>query len=165
MDSSDETYFIVYEKHPEYPDLPPPLYDPYDWHIYDMEGNEIPFSQFKDKAIFLKHLNASLNDLNTAGLQSVQELYNSLKDDPDMGFIVAVNLPNDEVREWATTCGFTFPVYSVNRLSIPYEVRPRLDIVTQFWLRNGLLATYFYGWVDWNNEKTRQFLRELAENR
>lgn len=145
----------------EYPELPLRDSDPYAWSVYDLQGNEVPLSQFKDKAVFMNFW-ATWCGYCTMEFPNIQRLYTAMKDEPGIAFMLLSPEEPDVVRGWLEKQDYTLPFYTIPRDKLPPEFTPRGLPTTFFMAPDGRVAFTHSGFTAWDGEKTRQFLRDLA---
>lgn len=145
----------------QYPELPLQDQDPYAWSVYDLQGNEISFSQFKNKAVFMNFW-ATWCGFCTLEFPNIQRLYDALKEEPGVAFILLSPEEPEIVREWAAKQEYTFPIYTIPREKLPSAFTPN-GLPTTFLLApDGRVAFTHSGFAAWDGQKTQQFLRALA---
>lgn len=146
----------------KYPDLPLPLSDPYNWSITDSDGNVVPMTEFKGKAVFLNFW-ATWCGYCIYEFPNIQKLYDAMKDTPNLAFVFLSPEEPDVVRKWVETQEYTFPLYTIARAELPAEFTPSGFPTTFMLAPDGRVAFRHSGFAAWDGEKTQAFLKALAE--
>jgi thiol-disulfide isomerase/thioredoxin len=146
----------------KYPDLPLQIFDPYNWSIKDINGNIVPMTAFKGKAVFLNFW-ATWCGYCIYEFPNIQKLYDAVKDTPNLAFIFLSPEDPEVVKKWAETQEYTFPLYTIARTELPAEFTPSGFPTTFMLAPDGRIAFRHSGFAAWDGEKTQAFLKALAE--
>ncbi|NVL90148.1 MAG: TlpA family protein disulfide reductase [Desulfobacterales bacterium] len=128
------------------------------WSIRTLEGKEVPFSQFKGKVVFLNFW-ATWCPPCVAEMPSIQNLYDSLKDD-DIAFVLIADENKRTVRNFMKKNRFTFPVY-VQGKNLPDLFNTRRIPATYILDRKGIVVFNHVGSAKWDDEACLRFFRSL----
>ena len=134
-----------------------------DFLLQDLNGNTIKFSSLQNKVIFL-NIWATWCPPCVAEMPGIQNLYDKLKPNKNIAFVM---LSVDEaglakVKKFIAKKGYTFPVYlPASNLPQAFETQ---SIPTTFILdRNGKIVARHEGMADYNSEKVKEYLVNLAK--
>jgi len=148
----------------EFPPLPlgeEIIQDPYAWNVYDVEGNEVSMSRFKDKIIFL-NLWATWCGFCRQEFPNIQRLYDALGSNPGFAFVLLSPEEPAVIREWAATQEMKLPLYTVRPEDLPEKFTPRGLPTTLIITPGGRIVFNHSGAAAWDGPKTREFLKGLA---
>ncbi len=148
----------------EYPALPladeEPT-DPYAYTLYDLDGNDVPMSQFKDKVLFF-NLWTTWCGFCRLEFPHIERLYEALRETPNIAFVLVSPEDPAVVRAWVDTQTLKLPFYTIQREDIPDDFK-RASLPTTFIIAPGGRTVFRHaGAVRWNGLKTQQFLQGLA---
>lgn len=132
----------------------------YRWSLKTLDGEEISFSQFRGKAIFL-NVWATWCGPCVEEMPDIQALYESIKGDT-VSFVLLSEEELEPVKEFVAEHGLAVPIY--------IATGPLPDIFES----RGIPATFIVdpqdrimhrriGAAGWNNDTCRTYLRNLAE--
>lgn len=134
----------------------------YNFTIKDLQGNRIPFDQFKGKVVFL-NLWATWCGPCRAEMPGIQQLYE--KSDKEKVAFVMLSIDRDsdrsKVSDYISKRGFTFQAYMpsgylTEQLQVP-------SIPTTFVIsKEGLIVKKEVGSMEYNTPKFQRFLEELS---
>ncbi len=149
----------------EYPALPlsdedPP--DPYAYALYDLDGTEVPMSQFKDKVLFL-NLWTTWCGFCRLEFPYIEQLHEALCAAPNIAFVILSPEDPAVVRSWVDSQTLKLPFYTIREEEIPENFK-RTGLPTTFIIGPGGRIVFRHsGAVRWNGLKTQQFLQGLAD--
>jgi peroxiredoxin len=129
----------------------------------DVSGKEISLEQFKGKVIFMTLFTTSM-DLKQSSLDHIQHLYNQMKNNKNIAFLVLTYDNENTVRNLIREKNYTFPVYffDINKLPETYD---HLSIPHTFFIfRDGFIVYDSHSMQNWDGKSTIQFLSNLANN-
>lgn len=131
----------------------------YNFSISSLDGNQIPFSTFKDKTIFL-NIWATWCGPCRAEMPAIQKLYD---DTPkDVVFVMLSVDPQEQpqkVSSYVKSKGFTFPVYIATGL--PEQINVKSIPATFVIAPDGTIAYRNTGMANYNTKKFKSFLGGL----
>lgn len=138
-----------------------PLAD-YNFTITSVENNEsVSFVEFKDKVVFLNFW-ATWCPPCIAEMPNIQSLYENVDHDDIVFVMLSVDDELQKARDFIDKKGFTFPTYHLKN-PIP-SVFSSESIPTTFVISpKGEVVLKKSGMAQYDNEKFRQFLKELAD--
>ncbi|MDH5397175.1 MAG: TlpA family protein disulfide reductase [Cyclobacteriaceae bacterium] len=133
----------------------------YAFKVKSLEGDVLDFSEYKEKVVFL-NLWASWCGPCRAEMPGIEKLYDELKDEKDIAFVIlSLDRNPEEARKYIENKEFTFPVYvlagyptdQINAPNIPttYVVSPEGKII----YKKAGMAKY-------NTRTFREYLKEQA---
>jgi peroxiredoxin len=135
------------------------VYDQADrWSIRTLDGNEVPFSQFKGKVVFLNFW-ATWCPPCVAEMPSIQNLYDSLKNE-DTTFLLISHENEKTVKDFIVKKNFNMPVY-LCRDGLPNVFRSRGIPATFILDRDGTIVFKHIGSAKWDSEACQNFIRGL----
>ena len=110
----------------------------YDFAIYDLDGQKVPFTSFKGKTVFINFW-ATWCPPCIAELPNINKLYKKIKSEKVAFVILSVDRNPDLVPEFVNKRGFTFPVYilkdtlpavyKISSIPSTYVISPQGEIV------------------------------------
>lgn len=159
---SSDTPAVPSDEQLEYPVLPLPPHNPYGWSIYDMEGNEVVMDSFKGKVVFLNFW-ATWCGYCLLEFPNIQRLQSEFSDYPNIAFVLVSPEEPEIVRKWVEEQEYTMPFYSIPRETLPAAYMPSGLPTTFILSADGRVAFRHSGFVAWDGEKTKRFLRELSD--
>lgn len=128
-----------------------------DWKLLTLDGQEVPFSTFQGRAVFL-NIWATWCRPCLMEIPSIQDLHDALKDEGVAVILVTQESP-DRVRRFVEQREWHVPVYVTGRLPAVIQTD---GIPATFALnRRGEIVYRHVGMADWNTEKCRAVLRRL----
>lgn len=134
-----------------------------DFLLQDLNGRTIRFSSLRNKVIFL-NIWATWCPPCVAEMPGIQSLYNKVKTNRNIAFVM-LSVDQEgiaKVKRFITKKGYTFPVYLLAG-NMP-EAFQTQSIPTTFILgKNGKIAAQHNGMADYDNDKVRSFLLDLAK--
>jgi len=155
-------------KNKEAPGLQPPssftdqrisLYEQSDgWSVRTFEGEKVELADYKGKVVFL-NLWATWCPPCVMEMPSIQNLYNSLKDE-DIAFLIISKEEKETVQKFVEEKEFNFPVY-LSKGKIPATIRSRSIPATIILDREGVIVFKHIGSAKWDDESCSGFLRSL----
>lgn len=146
----------------EYPELPLMDQDPYAWSVYDLQGNEVAMSQFKNKVVFLNFW-ATWCGFCKWEFPNIQRQYDAMKDNPNIAFVLLSPEDPGIVLDWAAKQEYTLPFYTIPRDKIPASFTPNGLPTTFIVAPDGRVAFKHSGFAAWDGEKTKHFLDALSQ--
>lgn len=144
-----------------YPTLPLPPETEFSWTITAMDGAETDVASLKGKAVFF-NIWATWCGFCIYEFPNIQRLYDEFKDDPNVVFLLVSDEDPDTVMAWMEGPGkeWDLPFYTTEKFHDRF--RPGGYPTTYFIAPDGRTAFRHSGFVAWDGEKTKTFLRELA---
>ena len=134
----------------------------YNWYLSTLEEKTVPFSEFKDKVVFL-HIWASWCPPCLKEIPGIQQLYNTLNKG-EVVFVIASSENKDKIQQFLITNQIHLPVYMIHG-PLPQQFRneyiPRTYIVDRF----GKIVYHKIGQADWNTKEIKEFLHFLSNVR
>lgn len=128
------------------------------WYIRTLGGQDIPFSQFKGKVVFLTFWATWCQD-SVDEMSSIQNLHNVLKHD-DVAFLLVSDEHEKTVHDFMKRNNFTLPAY-VRGKNLPNVFKTQ-DIPSTFILdQEGRIAFKHEGPAKWDDGACLEFLRGL----
>jgi thiol-disulfide isomerase/thioredoxin len=148
----------------EYPTLPLPVEEEvFAWEVKDAQGQVINVADLKGKAVFL-NIWATWCGYCKYEFPNIQRLYEAYKDDPKVVFLLVTEEDAETVAKWRASeegKGYNLPFYTTTK--IPKRFDPSGYPTTFFIAPNGETVFEHSGFVAWDGEKTKAFLKTLAE--
>jgi thiol-disulfide isomerase/thioredoxin len=148
------------------PELPDPTHTrvlgqaDYNWTITGLSGTEVDFSEFKNKVVFL-HFWATWCPYCIEEMSSIQRLYESLKDNDDIKFVMATYQDQDIVRKYISKKQLNLPIYfhdrAVSLVLGPSKTYPRTLIINP----KGQIVYKHIGAAKWDDKSVNLFLKSL----
>ncbi|MAO66546.1 MAG: thioredoxin [Balneola sp.] len=135
----------------------------YNMPLLTIDGDRTSLSEFEGKTIFM-NLWATWCPPCIAEMPNIQRLYDDVKDDENIVFVMA-SLDQDPQKAWDFTerKGFTFPVYSViakprvydsSVVPTTYVISPQGDIVMEH-----------QGMAKYDTDSFKEFLKTVSSNK
>ncbi len=130
----------------------------YHWELEGLNTENINFSEFKDKVIFVNFW-ATWCPPCRAELPMIQKLYNEYKE--KVTFVFVTNENWNTVSAFFKENSYDLPVY--NSLSTPPQKFTETNSIPASYLidKNGAILISKVGAADWNSKKVRDLLDEL----
>lgn len=132
------------------------------WKLTTLGGKTVEFGEFKGKVIFI-NIWATWCMPCIIEMKSIQELYDSYKDE-DVVFLIVSNESKSTVQKFYDKSDLTLPVY-LTGITLPENFRTMGIPATFIVSREGKIVLEHMGAVDWNNESCRKFIRDLLDNK
>jgi peroxiredoxin len=136
-----------------------------DYHLTmtDIYSRPVSLEQFKGKVIFMT-LFTTAKEPRKDQLDSIQNLYNQLKNNKEISFIMLTHNDNVTVSNFMYKNNYTFPLYFYNVNDMP-EVYNCWGIPHTFIIsRDGFIVYDSHSYQNWDGKGTIQFLSNLANN-
>lgn len=132
----------------------------YNFYIKNLQGDKIPFEQYKGKVVFL-NLWATWCGPCKAEMPGIQKLYDKMKGEPIEFVMLSIDKDNalSKVESYVSKNNYTFPIfmpsgYLTEQLQVP-------SIPTTFVIdKEGKIAMKVVGTRNYDTEKMREFLRK-----
>ncbi|WP_143569869.1 TlpA family protein disulfide reductase [Tenacibaculum agarivorans] len=132
----------------------------YDWNLKGLNTDDINFSEFKGKVIFLNFW-ATWCPPCIAELPYIQEFYNDYKGKVEFVFVTSDNV--EELNKFFKKTGYEFPVYQ-SYLNFPEELPPVNSIPRTFIIDSqGNIRADKSGSADWNSTSFRNSIDKLLD--
>ena len=97
-----------------------------------------------------------------AEMPTIQRLYDQLKNDPSVVFVIASRLDTPaKVRLYAKYGGYTLPFYTLHDSDIPQVMQFNQYPTTFIFAKDGSLAETQIGGADWSDPSVAQSIRKL----
>ena len=136
----------------------PRVFD-YNWKLTGLNTNDINFSEFKGKVVFLNFW-ATWCPPCIAELPYIQDFYNDYKDKVVFVFVTSDNV--EALEEFFKKNDYEFPVYQSN-YNYPKELPPVTSIPRTFILDSeGYIRVDKSGSADWNSKSFRSSIDKLV---
>lgn len=130
----------------------------YDFQLTDLEGNEVDFSSFRGKTVFLNFW-ATWCPPCIAEMPDIQDLHDKTKD--DVAFVmISLDEDPEKARKFIKRKEYNFPVYFLNS-ALPSVYNPRSIPTTYVISPDGKIAVERHGMAKYDTEEFRSFLRTL----
>lgn len=135
----------------------------YDFTLTDFDGNVIDFEEHRDKVIFINFW-ATWCAPCIAEMPSIQNLYDSFKDNPTVVFaMINVENPHYKASKFIKNKDYTFPVYFPDASLIP-KVYESKGIPTTFVIdRAGSIVYKKVGMASYDSKNFIKFINDLAK--
>jgi len=136
-----------------------------DYHLTmtDIYSRPVSLEQFKGKVIFMTLFTTSM-DLKQSSLDRIQNLYNQMKNNKNIAFLVLTYDNENTVRNLIREKNYTFPVYYYESSKLP-ETYDRWGVPHTFIIsRDGFIVYDSHSMQNWDGKGTIQFLSNLADN-
>lgn len=128
----------------------------YNWVFETMDGKEINMQEYIGKSVFLNQW-ATWCPPCVAEMPSIQKLYDKVKDNENVKFVIITNEKRETVKAFMQKRGFSFPVV-LARSKTP-EVFKSESIPVSFVISpKGEILIKEYGSKKWHSEETVQIL-------
>jgi len=133
----------------------------YNFKVKNMEGEVVALSEFKDKVIFI-NLWATWCPPCRAEMPSIQSLYDDVKDNEDIVFIM-LSLDDNEkkVRKFIDKKEFTFPIY-IPASDMPEVLRSPSIPATYVISKDGKIISKKVGMAKYDTKSFQNFLEREA---
>jgi len=131
----------------------------YDFKIKSMDGKIVELSQFKDKVIFI-NLWATWCPPCRAEMPSIQSLYDKVKDNEDIVFVMlSLDKAGDErkINKFINKKSFDFPVY-LPATEVPDVLRSSSIPTTFVVAKNGNIVSKKVGMAKYDTKSFENFL-------
>lgn len=133
----------------------------YDWTIVGTDNKALNLSDFEGKVLFI-NMWATWCPPCVGEMPEIQELYDSMKDLPDVEFLMVSNESVEKISKFKKERGYSFPVYSMR--SAPSEKMKYTVLPTTFIIgKDGKIAVREEGAANWGSEKTQKLILSLTE--
>lgn len=140
------------------------MFADYDFPYDSLDGRTHRLSELRGKVIFVNFWGTWCIRC-VAEMPSIQKLYDSLKSDPSVAFVIASRLDTPgRVRLYAKYGHYDLPFYTVNDSAIPQAMQFNQYPTTFLFAKNGSLAETQVGGADWSAPSVVASIRKL-ENR
>lgn len=145
----------------EYPELPLPPPEAFAWTVTGMDGSTVDLAALKGKTVFL-NIWATWCGFCILEFPNLERLREAFKDDPNVVFLFVTDEPAETVRAWQAGDGkeFTLPFYTTEKF--PSRFTPRGYPTTYMIAPDGQVAFSHSGFVAWDGDTTKDFLRRLS---
>lgn len=134
-----------------------------DFLMQDLAGNTVKFSSLKNKVIFL-NIWATWCPPCVAEMPGIQSLYEKVGTNKNIAFVMLAVDQNglDKVKKFIARKGYSFPVY-LPAGNIPQAFQTQSIPTTFILSKDGKIAARHEGMADYNSEKVKQYLENLAK--
>lgn len=133
--------------------------DGFNWPMESLKGERANLSDFRGKALFINEW-ATWCPPCVAEMPSIQKLYDALKDDEDVVFIIITNEKREVVEAFMDDGGYNFPVMLAR--SNPPELFYSRSIPTTFLVApSGEIVLKEVGSRKWHGDDTIELIRSL----
>ncbi len=130
----------------------------YDWVIFDLNGNSVPFSQFRGQAVFLNFW-ATWCAPCIAEMPDIQDLYNDFGD--QAAFVLVSDESPERIRHFMEQRKLDMPVY-VRRGGVPHDFASNSIPVTYVISPQGQVVIRKSGVAKWNSKSMQQLMQQLV---
>jgi len=135
----------------------------YSFFLRDLSGEKIDFSTYKGKVVFI-NLWATWCPPCRAEMPSIEQLYQKEKGRPDIAFVL-LSVDDADQREavvrFIERKQYSFPVFTPSGY-LPKQLQVSSIPTTLVIAKDGRIAKYETGMRNYDTEKFRRFLSELA---
>lgn len=143
----------------DYPELPL-AQEESDWTFHRMDGTPVALSSLRGKPVFL-NIWATWCGFCIYEFPNIQRLYEDFKD--EVHFVLVSDEDPDLVTRWAKGDGAEFALpFCTTPDGFPAKFSPRGYPTTYILAPDGRVAFQHSGFVAWDGENTRDFLKRLA---
>lgn len=132
----------------------------YSWSLKSLDGEEISFSQFRGKTVFL-NVWATWCGPCVDEMPDIQALYESLKNEA-VAFVLLSEEEMGPVKEFVAEQGLDAPIY-IATSSLPDVFESRGIPATFIVDPEGHIVLRRIGAAHWDSDECRSFLRSLGE--
>ena len=133
----------------------------YDFTYFSLDGHTHRLSQLRGKVIFVNFWGTWCIRC-VAEMPTIQRLFNSIKNDPSVAFVVASRLDTPgRVRLYAKYGHYDLPFYTVNDSDIPESMQFNQYPTTFIFAKDGSLAETQVGGADWSAPSVVASIRRL----
>jgi thiol-disulfide isomerase/thioredoxin len=133
----------------------------YDFSFASLNGQSHRLSDLRGKVVFVNFWGTWCIRC-VAEMPTIQKLYETLKDDPSVAFVIASRLDTPErVRAYAKYGRYDLPFYMVNDSDIPQALQFNQYPTTFIFRKDGSLAETQIGGADWDDPSVVQSIRRL----
>lgn len=141
------------------PDLEKPKVDAsYQFVLEDLDGNRIPFEEFKNQRVFVNFW-ATWCPPCIAEMPDIHSLYEETGDQTSF-VMISVDDDKDKARNFVKKKEYSFPVYFLAS-SLPSVYDPRSIPTTYVISPDGEIVVTRHGMAKYNTKKFRTFLENL----
>lgn len=135
----------------------------YNMPLVTLDGESTNLSRFKGKVVFLNYW-ATWCPPCIAEMPSIQELYQTYKDNPDVAFVM-INLDEDvqKARNFLRDNKYAFNSYRLNGIT-PVAFRSSIIPTTFVIDKEGMIVVKKRGMANYNTIKFRSFFKSLLNN-
>ena len=134
--------------------------DDYKWNLEDSENEEISFSEFSNKPVFLNFWGTWCSPC-IAEMPDIQKLYEQFENQID--FVLVSSEEIEDINKFIATKKLTIPVYQL-KTPIP-EIFHSTSIPTTFIIdSSGKIVLMHKGVAKWNSKKIQRLLNKLSKN-
>jgi thiol-disulfide isomerase/thioredoxin len=133
----------------------------YDFVFSTLDGQTRHLSDLRGKIAFVNFWGTWCLPC-VAEMPTVQELYNHLKEDTSIVFIIASRLDApDKVRTFADKHHYSLPFYTIRDEDIPQQLRFNQYPATFIFARDGSLITKHITAANWSDPSVVAFIKDL----
>lgn len=133
----------------------------YDFKYASLDGAKHNLSQLKGKVVFVNFWGTWCIRC-VAEMPTIQTLYNDLKNDPAIAFVIASRLDTPQrIHLYARYGHYDLPFYMVSDADIPQAMVFNQYPTTFIFAKDGSLAERQIGGADWSSPSVIQFIRQL----
>lgn len=134
--------------------------DEYNWLMEDESGNVVNLADFIGRTLFINEW-ATWCPPCVAEMPSIQKLYDRLKDDKSVAFIIITNEKRSTVEDFMDKEGYTFP-YMIARSNPPEPFAVRSIPTTFLVAPSGEIVLKEVGSKKWHGEDTVELISNLS---
>lgn len=131
----------------------------YQFGIYDLNGVEHSFAEFKGKPVFFNQW-ATWCPPCVAELPTIQKLYDDYGD--KVAFVIATHESPAKVKQFISDNGYTFPVYIVPG-QVPGVFQTRSIPASYIISPDDKLVLRKKGAADWNSSRVRKMFDDMIQ--
>jgi thiol-disulfide isomerase/thioredoxin len=137
----------------------------YSFMVKDLEGESFSFDQYKGKVVFINLWATWCGPCRTE-MPGIQKLYEAVGSDDIVFVMLSVDREGEQrkVASYIAANKYTFPVYMPSG-SLPEQLRVPSIPTTFIVGRDGTIALHHVGSTNYNTEKYRNLLQDLAKKK
>ncbi|MFO8007129.1 MAG: TlpA disulfide reductase family protein [Candidatus Brocadiia bacterium] len=132
----------------------------YDWPVRDLQGEPFDLESTRGKAVFLNFW-ATWCPPCAREMPAIQRLYDQLKAEPDVAFLVVAYDRPDAVRAFVEDMELTMPIYTTTG-PIPQGLVPEAVPTTYVVSPEGEVVFEHVGAAAWDAPQVAEFIRKVA---
>lgn len=136
----------------------------YDFKYASLDGRVHSLSELQGKVVFVNFWGTWCIRC-VAEMPTIQKLYDSLKNDPSVAFVIASRLDTPtRVRVYARYGRYDLPFYTVEDSDIPQSLQFNQYPTTFIFAKDGSLAETQVGGADWSAPSVVASIRKLEND-
>jgi thiol-disulfide isomerase/thioredoxin len=136
-----------------------------DFQYFTLDGQARHLSELRGKVVFVNFWGTWCIRC-VAEMPTIQKLYNALKNDPSIVFVIASRLDTPaRVRLYAKYGHYDLPFYTVQDSDIPQSMQLDQYPTTFIFAKDGSVAERQVGGADWSAPSAAQSIRQLERGK